>query len=341
MLKRFQGPRGQVERLTHQSRCLEGNALGDPATRRLDVYLPAAYKEQPKRRFPVLFDIVGYTGSGFSHTNWRNFTENVPERADRLIANGDMPPCIVVFPNCFTALGGNQYIDSSAIGPYAEYLTQELVPFVDEQFRTLEGREHRGLFGKSSGGYGAIIHAMRYAETWSAAACHSGDMYFELCYLSEAPKALNRLAKCEGSVEAFLEDFHKNPKPTEEDTHTLMFLAMAASYDPDPSEPLGFHLPVDIHTCELNFERWAQWQKHDPVNLVEACKDNLMSMKCLYIDCGSVDQYHLHFGSRVLHRKLEEAGVPHIYEEFDDNHSGIDYRMDRSLPLLVKALMGE
>ena len=116
----------------------------------------------------MLYDLVGFTGSGLSHVAWKNFSENVPERAARLVHERKMGPAIIVFPDCFTALGGNQYVNSSAIGDYADYLTREIVPFVDREFRTLASRDHRGCFGKSSGGYGAIIHGMKYATNWGA-----------------------------------------------------------------------------------------------------------------------------------------------------------------------------
>jgi hypothetical protein len=169
VLKRPGWPEGRLVTLAHTSRVLADNPLGDPCDRTLDVWLPAAYDRQSGRRFPVLFDLVGYTGSGRSHTNWSSFAENVPERLARLVATRRLSPCIVVFPDCFTALGGNQYINSSAIGRYADYLTRELVPFVDREFRTLASRDHRGCFGKSSGGYGAMVHGMLYPDVWGAA----------------------------------------------------------------------------------------------------------------------------------------------------------------------------
>ena len=103
----------------------------------------------------MLYDLVGFTGSGLAHANWKPFGDNVPERAARLVREQKMGPAIIVFPDCFTALGGNQYVNSSAIGDYADYLTREIIPFVDREFRTLASRAHRGCFGKSSGGYGA------------------------------------------------------------------------------------------------------------------------------------------------------------------------------------------
>ena len=85
----------------------------------------------------MLYDLVGFTGSGLAHANWKPFGDNVPERAARLIHEQKMGPAIIVFPDCFTALGGNQYVNSSAIGNYADYLTREIIPFVDREFRTL------------------------------------------------------------------------------------------------------------------------------------------------------------------------------------------------------------
>jgi enterochelin esterase-like enzyme len=141
---------------------LRDNPLGDPSLRKLAVWLPPGYDRAAGRgkgkRYPVLVDMAGFTGSGLGHVGWKNFSENFPERAARLVHEGRMAPAILVFPDCFTALGGNQYINSSAIGRYADYLTREIVPFVDREFRTLASRDHRGCFGKSSGGYGAIIH---------------------------------------------------------------------------------------------------------------------------------------------------------------------------------------
>jgi enterochelin esterase-like enzyme len=93
--------------------------------------------------------LVGFMGSGLAHTGWKGFGENVAERMARLVHEERMGPAIVVFPDCFTALGGNQYVNSSAIGNYADYLTKEIVPLVDREFRTLASRDHRGCFGKS------------------------------------------------------------------------------------------------------------------------------------------------------------------------------------------------
>ncbi len=363
-------PAGRVVTVEHASRILVDNPLGDPHVRRFPVWLPPHYDRASAqargRRFPVFFDLVGYTGSGAAHLNWRAFEENVAEKAERLVFEKRMGPVIIVFPDCFTALGGNQYINSSAIGAYADYITRELIPFVDREFRTLSEREHRGCFGKSSGGYGAMLHGMKYARYWGAIANHSGDSYFDFCYRSDWPNTLDELARHrarpgtparkpgpldvlraerkakagidDGRVARFIAAFHRNTRPTQAQVHCLMNLCMAATYDPDPRAANGFRLPFNLETGELLPARWQRWQRHDPIHLVREHASALRTLKGIYIDCGWRDQYHLHYGNRILSKQLALNRVAHRYEEFDGTHSGIDDRMDISLPFLYRAL---
>jgi S-formylglutathione hydrolase FrmB len=366
-LKRPKGAAGTFVVLEHTSKILKGNPLRDPHVRKLGVWLPPQYDggfNGRGKRFPVLFDLVGFTGSGLAHANWKPFGDNVPERAARLIHAQKMGPVIVVFPDCFTALGGNQYVNSSALGNYADYLTRELVPYVDREFRTLASREHRGCFGKSSGGYGSMMHGMKYAGTWGAIANHSGDAYFDFVYWHDWPNTLNALAKYrprkrrpgavdmrrearykgaaagydDGRIKRFLADVWKKEKLAMAEGHCIMNLCMAATYDPDPRAPLGFRVPFNLETGEALPDRWRQWRRHDPIHLVDRYRRNLKTLRGLYIDCGWRDQFHIHYGSRILSQRLGAAGIRHTYQEFDDDHSDVDYRMDVSLPYLYRAL---
>lgn len=158
-----------------------------------------------------------------------------------------------------------------------------------------------------------------------------------MTYAADFPRILRALAK-HGGIEGFMAMFEATEKPSDEDVHTIMTLAMAASYDPDWSAYLGVRLPVDLHTCERDPERWARWLAWDPLTMVEQHADALRSLRLRYIDCGNIDEYNLVYGARALHRRLGELGVAHVYEEFPDNHTKIDYRMDVSLPLLARAL---
>ncbi len=337
----FASPRGRIETIDIDSPALAKNLLGDPSHRRLSVYLPEGY-DHTDQDYPLLVDLVGFTGSGPKHLSWTGFGESVPQRLDRLVSDGKMGPVIAAFPDCFTSLGGNQYVNSDAMGGWADFLTGEMLERIDSKFRTRRGREHRAVFGKSSGGYGALYHAMRHADSWGAAASHSGDCGFDVLFRRDFPVVCDMLARHGGDVLAFLGKFTGNKKINGAELHVMMILAMAASYAPDKKAPKGIKLPFDLRTCEVDeaaFDKWLEW---DPLRIVdeEAARENLRSLRGLYIDCGSRDQYFIHFGTRALVDKLTKYGIDHHYDEFEDNHSSVDYRMDESLPYLYRALSG-
>jgi hypothetical protein len=179
---------------------------------------------------------------------------------------------------------------------------------------------------------------MHYPETWGAAASHAGDVGFDLLFRGEFPTVCGMLAAHGGDPQAFLEAFWTRNRPAAQDYTTLMVLAMAASYDPDPTEPGRIRLPFDLRTCELDPERWGQWLAYDPLNLLEHRADALRSLRALYIDVGRFDQYHIQFGTRRFVDALAERNVACRYEEFDGTHSAIDWRLDCSLPYLAGAL---
>ena len=206
---------------------------------------------------------------------------------------------------------------------------------------------------------------MKYAKHWGAIADHSGDAYFDFVYGSDWPNTLNELAKFARPKRKAGRDrragarraegprrrarrrarralprrvWRKKTKLGTAEGHTIMNLCMAATYDPDPKAPNGFRLPFNLETGERIEARWKRWLAHDPIHLVARHAKALRSLRGIYIDCGWRDQYHIHYGTRILSQRLAELGIAHTYEEFDDNHSDIDYRMDTSLPFLVDAL---
>jgi len=301
------------------------------------VYLPPDYEEGGAPRV-ALWDLAAFTNAGPGHLNWRNHGENLPARLDRLIGSGEMAPAVVVVPDCFTSLGGNQYVNSPAVGRYADYLVEEVLPFVESRFNLVRRPAGRGVFGKSSGGYGALYHAMHYPDIWGAAASHAGDVGFDLLFRGEFPTACSVLAAHGNDPQAFLAAFWRSKRPSGPDFTTLMILAMAASYDPDPEEPGRIRLPFDLRTCQLDPERWSRWLRFDPLTLLERRADALASLNALYLDVGRFDQYHIQYGTRRFVDALNARGIAHRYEEFDGSHSGIDWRLDFSLPYLADAL---
>src|SRR5712692_1392336 len=173
--------RGTVIVEEFRSAVLEGNPLRDPAIREIPVYLPPSYERDRDRRYPVIYWLHGFTGIGLSAISRALWVPSLPELMDRVIAAG-APEAILVMPDGSHRYGGSQYVTSPATGRYEDYIVKELVAFIDRTYRTKAGGAHRGVTGKSSGGYGALVLGMRNPDVFGAIASHSGDMYFEAGY---------------------------------------------------------------------------------------------------------------------------------------------------------------
>ncbi len=325
--------KGSLVQFEIDSEILKDNPLKDPHVRTVYVYLPADY-ESAGVDLPVMYYLAAYTNSGTGVVGWKAFGENITERLDRLIAEEKMGSSIVVMPDCFTCLGGNQYIDSPAIGDYASFIVEEVVPVVEENFNVKKGMQHRAVLGKSSGGFAAIRFAMDFPGFWGAIANQSGDAGFDVLYKRDFPTVANVMANYKGDIDHFIKRFWKAKKTHGSDILTLMMICMAATYDPQDE----IELPFDLNTCEIKPERWQNWLRADPVNLVQFNVKALEQLNGLYMDCGFRDQFMIHYGMRRLSLQLEKYKIEHTYEEFNGTHSNIDYRLDKSLPYLYEKI---
>ena len=328
-----------IERQTIESKCLQGNRAGEDHARPLTVYMPKAAHDKSKR-FPVLYCLAPWTSAGRSQFDWQPFKESLFDRLNRLIDQGQIPPCIVVSPDLYTSFGGSQYINSQYLGDHGDHLVHELIPYIEENFPVLQGAQHRGVFGRSSGGFGALRLAMAYPATFGSVACHSGDMGFDAVYRRDLIDLCNGLKRYDGDVHQFLDECRSAQKVSGRQVHLMMLLGMCATYSPDLHSEDGFELPINLRTGVVDEGVWQRWLENDPVELLDQATaiKNLKALNCLYVECGNRDQYNLHYGARQFTDKLSQNGVSHHYFEFDDNHSGTSYRYDVSLPLMLSAM---
>jgi hypothetical protein len=330
--------RGRLEEHEFESDALRENALGDPNRRPLWVYLPPGYDED-ERRYPSIYVIQGLTGQ---LDMWRNrfpFRRNFPELADELFASGESPPAIIVYLDCWTSLGGSQFLDSPGTGRYHTYLCEEIVPWVDDRYRTLAAPEHRGIAGKSSGGYGAMVTPMLRPDLFGGLATHAGDALFEHCYLPEFRETVRALRdEYDGSYDRFWDDFRSRPAMAKDADHVLLnSWCMAACYSADDDGTV--HLPFDTATGELAPEVWDRWLEKDPVRMVSGHADALRSLKAIYIDAGKRDEWYLDLGADAFRRELEAIGVTDVFFElFDATHMAIEYRYPLGVKYLAERL---
>jgi S-formylglutathione hydrolase FrmB len=326
---------GRIERPVFESSALTGNRVGDPHAREVPIYLPPGH-DAPGAQFPVLFMLCGFTGNGTGYLEQHPWWPGVVPLFDQAVQRGEVPPAILVLPNCFTLFGGSQYVNSSYLGSYEDYVADELVAFVDERCPTLPGR--RGVLGKSSGGFGALHLAMRHPETFPVAASLSGDCHFELCHAPHFLACLRGLVPHGGDPARFLEQFIARPDLSGHGHDVINTLAMAACYSPNPGSALGFDLPMDLRTGARVDAVWQRWLEFDPLYAAERYVENLRALELLHVECGVMDEYNLQFGLRALSDRLRELGVAHAHEEHPGTHRGIDHRYQALFPKLIAAL---
>jgi len=327
---------GRVELHTIESSILKGNALGDPSTRQLGVYLPPSW-DVDGASFPTIYLLPGLTGHSTKYLSTHPWKQGIVPRFDEAVRTGNTKPAILVMPDCFTSLGGSQYVNSSAVGHYEDYLVDEIVPFVDSHFPVTDG--HRGVVGTSSGGFGALHLSMHHPELFSACASVSGDCCFEVCFEAEMLVALRGLVPFDGDPSKFLDAFRETHSLDGNGHAVLNVLAMSACYSPNPDSPLGFDLPMDLETGELKPEVWKRWLKFDPYRACEVHTEALKGLKLLYVEAGLADQFNLQWGLRRLVKRLEVLGVAHEHVEHEGSHGGLDHRYGPILSKLVDALV--
>jgi S-formylglutathione hydrolase FrmB len=330
---------GRLEVHELESAALRGNPLGDPHLRPLWVYAPPAYAAEPDRRFPTIYLIQGHTGQLDMWWNRSAFRPNVPELIDRLFAEEGCPPALVVFVDAWTSYGGSQFLDSPGVGRYHTYLCEEVVPFVDARYRTLVAPAHRGITGKSSGGYGAMVTPMLRPDLFGGLATHAGDALFEHCYLPEFREAARALRdNYDGSFDAFWEDFRGRPAFTKSTDFALLNTwAMAACYS--ANDDGSVELPFEEATGKLRDDVWARWLAWDPVRMAEGYADALRGLRAIYIDAGKRDQFFLDLGADAFRLELERLGVTDVFFElFDGTHSSVEYRYPLALRYLAERL---
>jgi hypothetical protein len=310
---------GRVDELVIDSELLRDNPLGDPHERPLWVYVPPGYDDESERRYPSIYVLQGYTGELAMWRNRTPFRQPFPEVADGQIAAGEIPPCIVVYVDAWTAVGGSQ--------------------FVDARYRTLAGPEHRGVSGKSSGGFGAFITPMLRPDLFGGLASHAGDSLYEYCYIPEFATIVRTLRdKYDGSYERFWEDFRSRPPLSKEHDDTLvMSYGCAACFSAEEDGTVS--LPFDVDTGELIPEVWDRWLGWDPVRMVPRYAEALRGLRAIYIDAGTRDQWYLDLGAKAMVRALERIGVTDVsFELFDATHTAIDYRYPTGLKYLAERL---
>jgi enterochelin esterase-like enzyme len=323
---------------TIDSERLRGNPLGAPSRRRLPLYLPPGYPDE-RESWPLMLALSGHFGTAAGWLGFRAFAENPIQLADRLMANGELPPAVLALPDLSTPHGGAQGLDSPGAGPWQSHLAGELLPWLRENYALDPRREATAVVGKSSGGFAALRLAMTHPELVGRVAVSAADLHFEMTLRPELARLPGSLARL-GGLRAFLGTLPTLRRLGEDEARVLQLVALAESYAFDPGAPHGIRWPIDSESGELDGALFDRWLAEDPCERLrhhpgEAAA--LRSLAVLHVEAGDRDEYHADLGARVFAHRCRQAGIAVSYEEFPGGHFGTSWRYET---LFKRALEG-
>ena len=301
-------PSGTVETATFESAILPEAILDIEATREIRVYLPPGYADS-EQRYPVIY----YCHSLY-WDNARLFESGaVKSTLDRAIANGVIAPFIFVAGDfAGTSNAGCFFENSPVSGRWIDHVIEELVPFIDNRYRTLAERNSRAIVGDLIGGYGALKLAMMHPDVFSVVyALHpaaAGTGYLPMTGLADWQR------------------MHDAPsfESMADDVYSQVFTSMAQAYLPNPNRPpLYCDFMQELQDGEMrlhvaNSERLKNSFLLD--HLLPAYADNLRQLNGIKFDWGRYDQNYDHvWSNQAFTRQLEELGIEHEAEEYRGN----------------------
>jgi enterochelin esterase family protein len=312
-----------IKWLDIDSKAIAGFPMGDPAKRRMPLFLPNNYDANRAEPYPVIAVLAGYG----SHPEKFVYTSSVFDRplARKLAAAMDdksMPEALMVFPDCSSKLGGSQYINSPAFGNYMDFLCDEIIPAIDAQYHTHQDRNYRAITGHSSGGYGTMVTSMLRPDVFAHMASSAGDCFFEGLFMPLITPTLIAI-KQTGSIEKFIELFLNDNTPGNRGHfEAMMMLAMAPCFAPNVDQPVIYgDLFFDLENGTMADDIWQRYLAWDPVHMTPKYLDAWAQMKTIRLDCGRTDPYGMQWGQRQIADKLKQADIPVTLNEYSGGHN--------------------
>jgi enterochelin esterase-like enzyme len=331
--RRGAGPAGgpsTVEHIVVHGKALEGNLEGDSPDRKVSVYLPPSYANDPNRRYPVVYLLHGY---GAHDDMFTGRLGNLTESADRLASAAGFSSPIIVMPDAFTLHRGSMYTNSVTTGDWEAFIAQDLVAYVDSHYRTITARISRGLAGHGMGGYGALRIGTKRPDVFSSLYVMSAA--FVETTENARPEAAAPAEAIKTRAQA--EEAARGEENQPAGSGPSLALALAAAWSPNASNgPLFLDLPVKDGKVRADIA--AKWTANAALSMVENQASNLNKLYAITIDIGAKDRALA--SNRRLHEAMMRLKIAHHYEEYDgDATSRLGDRIERNLlPFFSKSL---
>lgn len=277
---------------------IEGNLEGNSAERKVLVVTPPGYDQNSGKRYPVVYYLHGYWAPVEAQQEGFKLHEAVQAAAE---AGNDV---IMVMPDGFSKLRGGFYSSSPTVGDYERFVADDLVDWVDANYRTIPERASRGLAGHSMGGYGTIRIAMKHPETFSSIYMMSACCLDPMPITAEQARQVEAMTPEQVAAAQFGE---------------LAAVSTLATWSPDPTDD-GFlkvytGLKEDGTLDPLVNYRLAA---NSPLVLLPQYLSALNSLEAFAMDIGDKD--FLLEGNRLFREELDKFGVKYEFELYEGDH---------------------
>lgn len=282
------------------------NKIGISPVRKMVIYLPAGYG-QSTERYPVIYFLPNPLDGDY-HSHFKE--GDAQELLDSAIAGGVIGKFILVAADMNTPLGTSWYVNSSVTGNWEDFMVQELVPYIDSNFKTLPNRDSRAIAGIFMGGYGAIRFGMKHPDVFGTVyAMHPAGTGSGVQIMETRPN-WELMAKAKS-----LDDI-------ESDGFSTIFTSIFQAHLPNPDHPPlfidfpahreGDRLIIDAKVTErLRTNFFLE-------SMIPQYAENLKSLRGLKFDWSRSDTNQDHvYSNQAFTHKLNEFGIVHEAEEYN------------------------
>lgn len=290
------------------SQAVANNKLGNSGDQKVSVYLPPGYGENVLNKYPVIYFLSGEHGTSadwFSLSEEHSFTEIL----NRLTLSGNIKPMIMVFPDSRNKITKSWFTNSSVTGNWEDFIINDVVTYIDNNFRTVPFAACRGITGLSAGGYGALKLATKHPDVFSAV--------YSINALIDFETVVNDTIIWKKSFEtaAQAEQF-----PTS-DAFANNLLSMALNFTPDENNPSGLGMLPKTASGDIVASVYQKWLEEDPKFMIKEHFSHLKSLKAITVDCSTSNtDIMLNYN---YSNTLNSYRIKHTFRHFDGNDNNV------------------